>query len=87
MKAALVLHLFYPEVAVELIDRVAAIGAPVDVFVTHSVVLDDSVIAALDRLPRKAEIVPVANRGWDIGPLFELRHWYRQFFGTAPAPA
>jgi len=21
------------------------------------------------------------------GPLFELRHWYRQFFGTAPAPA
>ena len=72
MKAALVLHLFYPEVAVELIDRVAAIGAPVDVFVTHSVVLDDSVIAALDRLPRKAEIVPVANRGWDIGPLFEL---------------
>ena len=72
MKAALVLHLFYPEVAVELIDRVAAIGAPVDIFVTHSVALDETVLAALDRLPRKAEIVPVANRGWDIGPLFEL---------------
>lgn len=72
MKAALVLHLFYPEVAVELIDRVAAIGAPVDIFVTHSVALDESVLAALDRLPRKAEIVPVANRGWDIGPLFEI---------------
>nr|WP_047166561.1 glycosyltransferase [Sphingomonas sp. Y57] len=72
MKAALVLHLFYPEVAVELIDRVTAIGAPVDVFVTHSVALDETVLAALDRLPRKAEVVTVANRGWDIGPLFEL---------------
>ena len=72
MKAALVLHLFYPEVAVELIDRVAECNAPVDIFVTHSVALDAGVLAALDRLPRKAEIVPVANRGWDIGPLFEL---------------
>ncbi len=72
MKAALVLHLFYPDVAVELIDRVAALGASIDVFVTHSVALDEAVIAALDRLPRKAEIVAVANRGWDIGPLFEL---------------
>jgi len=72
VKAALVLHLFYPEVAVELIDRVAAIGASVDVFVTHSVALDDSVLAALERLPSTVEIVPVANRGWDIGPLFEI---------------
>lgn len=77
MKAALVLHLFYPEVAVELIDRVAAIvdspqSASVDIFVTHSVALDASVLAALDRLPRRAEIVAVANCGWDIGPLFEL---------------
>ncbi|KKC26965.1 glycosyltransferase [Sphingomonas sp. SRS2] len=72
MKAALVLHLFYPEVAVELIDRIAAIGAPVDIFVTHSVVLDADVLDALQRLPRQTEIVRVANRGWDIGPLFEL---------------
>lgn len=72
MKAALVLHLFYPEVAVELIDRVAAIGDRVDIFVTHSVALDETALAALDRLPRKAEIVEVANRGWDIGPLFEI---------------
>ena len=72
MKAALVVHLFYPDVAVELIDRVAAVGAQVDIFVTHSVALDDTVLAALARLPRKAEIVAVANRGWDIGPLFEL---------------
>jgi len=72
VKTALVLHLFYPEVAVELIDRVAAIGTPVDIFVTHSVALDESVLAALGRLPRRAEIVPVANRGWDIGPLFEI---------------
>ena len=72
MKAALVLHLFYPEIAVELIDRVAASGAPVDIFVTHSRPLSPDVLAALDRLPHSAEIVPVANRGWDIGPLFEL---------------
>ncbi len=72
MKAALVLHLFYPEVAVELIDRVASLGDRADIFVTHSVALDPTVLAALERLPRKAEVVPVANRGWDIGPLFEL---------------
>ena len=72
MKAALVLHLFYPDVAVELIDRVAALGDRVDIFVTHSIALDEGVLAALGRLPRKAEIVAVANRGWDIGPLFEI---------------
>lgn len=72
MKAALVLHLFYPEVAIELIDRVAAIDAPIDIFVTHSGPLDATLLAALQRLPRQREIVPVANRGWDIGPLFEL---------------
>ena len=72
MKAAIVLHLFYPEVALELIGQVAAIGAPVDLFVTHSAPLDGAVLAALERLPRKAETVVVANRGWDIGPLFEL---------------
>ena len=72
MKAALVLHLFYPEVAVELIDRIAAIDPPVDIFVTHSVALDAPVLDALRRLPRQPEIVRVANRGWDIGPLFEL---------------
>lgn len=72
MKPALVIHLFYPDVAVELIDRVTAAGAGVDIFVTHSVPLDDTVRTALDQLPGKVEIVEVVNRGWDIGPLFEL---------------
>jgi len=72
MKSAIVLHLFYPDVALELIDRVAPLAGDVDLFVTHSVALTDEVRAALDRLSRPARIVEVANRGWDIGPLFEL---------------
>lgn len=72
MKSAIVLHLFYPDVSLELIDRVSPLADDVDLFVTHSVALTEEVRAALERLSRPARIVEVANRGWDIGPLFEL---------------
>jgi hypothetical protein len=73
MKAAFVLHLYYPDVAVELIGRIAALGrADIDVIATHVGPLDPAVDQALDRIPGVVERIEVANRGWDIGPLFEV---------------
>ena len=73
MRAAFVLHLYYPEVALELIERVAALGrADIDVIATHVGPLDPAVDQALDRIPGVVERIAVANRGWDVGPLFEV---------------
>ena len=73
MKAAFVLHLYYPDVAVELVERVAALGrADIDVVATHVGPLDPAVDLALDRIPGVVERISVANGGWDIGPLFEV---------------
>ena len=73
MKAAFVLHLFYPDVALELIERVAALGrADIDVIATHVGAIDPAVDQALDGIPGVVERIAVANRGWDVGPLFEV---------------
>ena len=73
MKAAFVLHLYYPDVAIELVERIAALGrADIDVVATHVGPLDPAVDRALDRIPGMVERIAVANRGWDIGPLFEV---------------
>lgn len=73
MKAAFHLHLFYPEIALDLIDRVAALGrADIDLFATYSGRLDPEVDNALDRVPGSVERVEVPNAGWDIGPLFAI---------------
>ena len=65
------LHLYYPDIALELIGRVAALGE-VAVIATHVGRLDPAVAAALDRLEGPVERVEVANRGWDIGPLLHI---------------
>jgi hypothetical protein len=73
MKAAIVLHLYYPDIAVELIQRVAALGrADIDVIATHVGPLDPAVDQALDRIPGVVERIAVANAGWDVGPLFAV---------------
>ena len=73
MKAAFVLHLFYPDIAVELVERIAGLGrADIDVIATHVGPIDPTVDRALDRIPGVVERVAVANGGWDIGPLFEV---------------
>ena len=73
MKAALVVHLYYTDVAVELVERIAALGrADLDVVATHVGPLDPAVDRALDRIPGVVERVAVANGGWDVGPLFEV---------------
>jgi hypothetical protein len=73
MRAAIHLHLFYPDVARELIDRVAALGrADIDVLATWSGSLDPVIDQALDRIPGRVVRVEAPNRGWDIGPLLHL---------------
>ena len=73
MRAAIHLHLYYPDVALDLIDRIARLGrADIDVLVTHIGALDPVVDRALDRIPARVVRVETPNRGWDIGPLFHL---------------
>jgi len=70
MRPVILLHLFYPDIAIELIDRLAMLDGSLDIIVTTPQPLADPVQSALDRLPNRWEIVTVPNRGWDIGPLF-----------------
>ena len=73
MRAAIHLHLFYPDVARELIDRVAALGrADIDVLATYAGPLDPAIDRALDRIPGRVVRAETPNRGWDIGPLLHL---------------
>ena len=72
IRAALVLHLFHFDVALDLIERVARINAPVDLFATHVGPLPPAVRTALGRVPHPIEVAEVPNLGWDIGPLFGL---------------
>jgi len=73
MRAAIHLHLFYPDVARELIDRVASLGrADIDVLATWSGQLDPAVDRALDQIPGRVVRFETPNRGWDIGPLLHL---------------
>jgi len=73
MRAAIHLHLYYPDVALDLIDRVARLGrADIDVLATFVGTLDAEVDQALDRIPGRVVRVETPNLGWDIGPLFHL---------------
>jgi hypothetical protein len=73
MRAAIHLHLFYPDIALELIDRVARLGrVDIDVLATFAGALDPAVDRALDALPGRAIRIETPNRGWDIGPLLHL---------------
>ena len=71
MRAGLHLHLFYPEVALELIAQVATLG-PIEVIATHAGPLDPAVTEALDRLDGPVAQVETPNLGWDIGPLLHI---------------
>ena len=76
MKAAFLLHLYYSDVAVDLIARVAALGrADIDLVATHVGPLDPAVDEALDRVPGVVERLEVPNGGWDVGPLFAALPW------------
>ena len=73
MRAAIHLHLYYPDVALELIGRIARIGrSDIDVLATHVGEIDAQVDRALDRIPGRVIRIAADNHGWDIGPLFQL---------------
>ena len=73
MRGAIHLHLFYPDVALELIDRVARLGrADIDLLATFAGTLDPVVDRALDALPGRVMRAATPNCGWDIGPLLAL---------------
>lgn len=73
MRAAIHLHLFYPDVALDLIERVARLGrADIDVLATFTGALDSAIDRALDTIPGRVVRVETPNRGWDIGPLLDL---------------
>jgi O-antigen biosynthesis protein len=73
MRAAIHLHLYYPDVAFDLIGRVAALGrADIDVLATYVDALDPAIDRALDTIPGRVSRIAVPNRGWDIGPLLRL---------------
>ncbi|HWI87397.1 MAG TPA: glycosyltransferase [Sphingomonas sp.] len=72
-RAAIHLHLFYPDIARDLIDRVARLGrSDIDVLATHVGPLDPELDRALDKIPGRVVRIETPNRGWDIGPLLHL---------------
>lgn len=76
MKPVFLLHLFYPDLAVALVEAVAALGrADIDLVATHVGPLDSEVEAALDRVPGVVHRMEVPNGGWDVGPLFAVLPW------------
>ncbi len=72
MRPAIVLHLFYEDVAIELIDAIARAGLSADVFATGEACSAPSVMKALDRLDAKVEIIEAENAGRDVGPFLQL---------------
>lgn len=78
MRAVIVLHLFYTDIALELVTRVARLNGGPDVIVTTPVPLNPETSEALDRLSSTVEVVTVENRGWDIGPLFSVMPLIRE---------
>ena len=73
-RTAVCLHIFYPDVALEILDKLKSIRAPFTLLVTHSEPLDPDVTARLDDLKkmRPVEVRKVANEGFDIGPFLDL---------------
>ena len=73
-RTAVCLHIFYPDVALEILGKLEALRAPFTLLVTHSAPLGHDVTARLDALRRMrpVEIRKVANEGSDIGPFLDL---------------
>lgn len=69
-RAALVLHLFHDDVALDLIERVKGLGADVDVIATGPR-LSQAVASSLAGLPR-ADWVETRNHGFDVAPFLSV---------------
>ena len=71
LRVAIVAHLFYENIALELLAALGRLSTPFDLFVTGPVAENARIRSALDRLRANTVLVPSANVGWDVGPFFE----------------
>lgn len=70
LRAAIVVHLFHEDVAIELLRQLAELGADVDVIATGPP-MSRVVAEAFSRLPR-ADFVETPNEGFDVAPFIEV---------------
>lgn len=84
IRTAIHLHLHYQDVAIELIERVAALTRPPPLFVTYSAPLSGEVDRALGAFDAPT-VIRVPNIGWDIGPLLHILPALRDAGVTAVA--
>lgn len=68
MRRALVLHLYYEDIALDLLDRLAGIGADMDVFVTGPLQAHPAIAERLDRLDAPVEWIAAPSVGFDVAP-------------------
>lgn len=68
VRRALCIHLFYPDIAIELVRRIEPLDPSIDVFVTGPRPFGARLSRALDRLPQRVEIVETGEGGFDVGP-------------------
>jgi glycosyltransferase involved in cell wall biosynthesis len=72
VRIAFVLHLHYEEVALELLERLAGIDRPFDVFATGLATSFPKVRQELRSLSQRVEIVRSPDAGRDVGPFLRV---------------
>lgn len=71
MRTALVIHLFYEKIALEIIDYIGRLSSSHDLFLTGAAVQTDRVRTALESLPNRQHIME-AGGGRDVGPFLKV---------------
>ncbi|MCW5696463.1 MAG: hypothetical protein KIS96_06965 [Bauldia sp.] len=71
MRRAVIAHLFYPELALDLLDRIAGLDPAIDVIASGRAMQQEAVAAALGRLPHRVVRLATADRGFDVGPFLD----------------
>jgi glycosyltransferase involved in cell wall biosynthesis len=72
LRTAVVLHIFYEDVSLDLLRSLAEVRGTFDLFVTTPLTLNDAVTAALQAFPRKVTVVECENKGQDIAPFLSV---------------
>ena len=72
LRVAIVVHVFYPELLEEILERVALLPARHKLFVSTVAESAETVRRRLDASGRSYRLVVVENRGRDVLPLLEL---------------
>jgi hypothetical protein len=70
--SAVVAHLYYPDVGLEILDRLELLAGRFHLVVTTPPPLDSEIARRLARWPGHVEIVETENRGRDVGPFLAV---------------